>query len=76
MCLLCVCIQVVQTSHPDAADRTHEGLLARVNTLVDLVFPLVIELLVALEAGVQEFPLVFVLAIFPLVPVLVSSPTH
>ena len=76
VCLLCVCIQIVQPSHPDAADRTHEGLLARVNTLVDLVLPLVVELFVALEASVQKFTLVLVLAIFPLVPVLVSSSTH
>ena len=69
-------IQVVQPSHPDAANRTHEGFLARVNTLVNLVLSLVVKLLVALEAGVQEFTLVFVLAIFPLVPVLVPSSTH
>ena len=76
MCLLCVCIQVVQPSHPDAANWAHEGFLARVNALVNLVLPLVVELLVALEAGMQEFALVLVLAILPLVAVLVSSPTH
>ena len=76
MCLLRVCIQVVQPSHPDAAYGTHERLLARVNSLVDLVLPLVVELLVALEASVQELTLVFVFAILPLVSVLVASSTH
>lgn len=76
MRLLCVCVQVVQASHPDTADGAHERLLARVDSLVDLVFSLVVELLVTLEAGMQEFTLVLVLAILPLVPILVLSSTH
>ena len=75
MRLLRVRVQVVQPSHPDAADRTLERFLSRMNALVDLVLPLVVELLVTLETSVQKLALVLVFTILPLVPVFVTGST-
>ena len=74
MSLLGVRVQVVQPRHPDVTDRTHVGLLACVNSLVDPELSLVIELLITEIALVQELPLVFVLAVLPLTAILVPGP--
>ena len=73
--LLRVRVQVVQPSHPDAADRTLERFLSRMNALVDLVLPLVVELLVTLETSVQKLALVLVFTILPLVSVFITGST-
>ena len=75
MRLLRVRVKVVQPSHPDAAYRTLERFLSRMNALVDLVLPLVVELLVTLETSVQKLTLVLVFTILPLVSIFVTGST-
>ena len=74
MGLLGVGIEVVQPRHPDITDRTHVGLLARVNSLVDPELSLVVELFITELTLVEELAPVFVLAVLPLAPVLVAGP--
>ena len=76
MGLLGVGIEVVQPRHPDITDRTHVGLLARVNSLVDPELSLVVELFITELTLVEELAPVFVLAVLPLAPVLVAGPAY
>jgi len=73
--LLRVCVQVVHARHPEVADWAGERFLAGVDALVQLEL-LIVELLFALGALVEEDAAVLVLAVLPLVPVLVPGTAY
>jgi len=74
--LLRVRVQVVHARHPEVADWAGERFLAGVDALVQLELLLIVELLFALGALMEEDAAVLVLAVLPLVPVFVPGTAY